>query len=448
MQKKSRKNNIAETVIIIVLLLLIVFSFVINALFYNESKAPLFLEKYYVYVTNEEKTIGNIDEKTAVICDRTLAESAGISNVVLAIINEENDKALLRIAEMDDKNCLLQNDVNGDTILVNRRNVIGLCTNISRSFGKFVTFATASQGIVLLIVLPATIIVLLQALKILDKEDTEEESETDNQNEKERKLKEKKAKEDAKRKKFISEIGAENSDEQEDEDNIYIIEKTDEGIPKILPVTDESEDDEQQEETIFQRIARKKAEKLMAEKAKEEKTEEIIPQQEIKVPEEIISEQVKQEEPYTDLSQFNKPFKPEKSEIKSEPIQIVKPEKSEIESETVQPVKSEESEVKSEPIQLIKPEKSEIKPEIKVSQPVSEPVPVMTEIKSEQPTIKIQKSESNTTEIKKSAPAKKKSVSASASKYSSNKYASKRSSKTSVDDLLKTIDKEKSKINK
>ncbi len=431
MQKKSRKNNIAETVIIVVLLLLILFSFVINALFYKDSEAPLFMGKYYVYVTGEEKTIGNIDEKTAVICDRTLIESAGVSNVVLAIINEDNDKALMRIAEMDDKNCLLQNDVNGDTILVNRKNVIGLCTNISRSFGKFVTFATASQGIVLLIVLPCTIIVLLQALRILDKEDTEEENETTNSNEteKERKLKEKKAKEEAKRKKFISEIGAESTDESENEDNIYVIEKTEEGNAAIIPVNDEAEEteEEQEEETIFQRIARKKAEKLMAEKSKEENPEEIIPEQETKISKEIISEPVKEEEPKIDISQFNKPFKPETQEIKSEPIQIVK---------------TEEPEIKPEPV---------AEPKITVSEPV--PVKTMakpeTEIKLQKPEqeIKIQKSEPQA-EVKKPAPAKKKSVSASASKYSSNKYASRRSSKTSVDDLLKTIDKEKSKINK
>ncbi len=395
MQKGSRKNNIVEAIIIVILLLLIVFSFVINAFFYKDKEAPLFMNKYYIYVTGDENTVQGINPKTAAICDRTLTENIQVGNVVLAIINEDNDKALMRIAELDDKTCKLKSDSSDDTILINRKNVIGFCTNLSTGFGKFVTFATASQGIVLLIVLPCTIIVLIQALRILDKDDSEE-----NESEKERKLKEKKAKEDAKRNKLISE----SKSDEEEEDKIYLIGKDENGKASAVP----ADEAEEQMESIAQRIARKKAEKLRAEKeARENKEEKIV---ESPVP--VIEDKTVQIAPVVEdktIQMTKEPIVEDKTvQMTKEPVAEDKTIKiNNVEENIVDTIQSE-----TELSQFAKPYRPKAEREIKED----------------------------------FKPVKKKS--SSSTKYSANKYATRRSSKTSVDDLLKTIDNEKSKIHK
>ena len=364
MQKKLRRNNVFEVVIMVILLLLIVFAFGVNMLFYKNSAAPKFLGKYYVYVTDEENMDG-IKKDSAVICDGTAIGNLQLQNVVLASVNEDNDKAVLRIVGMDDATYTLRSDFSetDDSVTVPKQNVLALCRWTSSEFGKFVMFATSNAGIVLLIVLPCTIIVLLQAVRILDKDNSSDTSE-----EKNRKAQEKeKAKRNAEAARKNRKAAAE-PDDNEDDNRIY-------RRPEVIKTVDEEEYAEVQK-NVEAKIAA--AEKIYApepEPAKE-------------------PEPVHAEEPVT------------VSEPEEEPVPVPEPE------EEPEPVSVPEPEEEPEPV------------------PVPEPV--------RKPSAS-------------SAP-KKKKTSSSANKYSSNKYtsnAARRSThRTSVDDLLRTIDSEKSRHHK
>lgn len=343
MQKKLRRNNVFEVVIIVILLLLIVFAFGVNMLFYKNSAAPKFLGKYYVYVTDEENMDG-IKKDSAVICDGTAIGNLQLQNVVLASVNEDNDKAVLRIVGMDDATYTLRSDFSetDDSVIVPKQNVLALCRWTSSEFGKFVMFATSNAGIVLLIVLPCTIIVLLQAVRILDKDNG-----SDISDEKNRKAQEKeKAKQAARKNKKV----ADDDDEDEDDNRIY-------RRPEVIKTVDEEEYAEVQK-NVEAKIAA--AEKIYTPEPEPEKEPEPVP--------------LPAEEPAP------------------APVPVPEPE--------------------PEPV------------------PVPEPV--------RKPSVP-------------SAP-KKKKPSSSANKYSSNKYtsnAARRSThKTSVDDLLRTIDSEKSRHHK
>ena len=367
MQKKLRRNNVFEVVIIVILLLLIVFAFGVNMLFYKNSAAPKFLGKYYVYVTDEENMDG-IKKDSAVICDGTAIGNLQLQNVVLASVNDDNDKAVLRIVGMDDATYTLRSDYSetDDSVVIPKQNVLALCRWTSSEFGKFVMFATSNAGIVLLIVLPCTIIVLLQAVRILDKDNHSNTAE-----EKNRKAQEKeKAKRNAEAAKKNRKAAAE-TDDNEDDNRIY-------RRPEVIKTVDEEEYAEVQK-NVEAKIAA--AEKNYAPEPVEEP---------VSVPEPV-------EEPVS---------VPEPEE---EPVSVPEPEE--------------------EPVFVPEPEEEPVSVPEPVEEPVSVPEPVR----------------------KPSAP-KKKKPSSSANKYSSNKYtsnAARRSThRTSVDDLLKTIDSEKSKHHK
>ncbi len=376
MQKKLRRNNVFEVVIIVILLLLIVFAFGVNMLFYKDSAAPKFLGKYYVYVTDEENMDG-IKKDSAVICDGTAIGNLQLQNVVLASVNDDNDKAVLRIVGMDDATYTLRSDYSetDDSIIIPKQNVLALCRWTSNEFGKFVMFATSNAGIVLLIVLPCTIIVLLQAVRILDKDNN-----SDTADEKNRKAREK---EKAKRNAEAAKKNRKAALESDDDDNrIY-------KRPEVIKTVDEEEYAEVQK-NVEAKIAA--AEKIYAPEPEKE------------------------------------PEIPDTLEPVEEPVSVPEPEPVE------EPVSVPEPEPAEEPVSVSE-SVEEILEEISVSKSVKEP-------------------ERTESARKPSAPPapKKKKPSSSANKYSSNKYTSnavRRSThKTSVDDLLKTIDSEKSRHHK
>lgn len=381
MQKKLRRNNVFEVVIIVILLLLIVFAFGVNMLFYKDSAAPKFLGKYYVYVTDEENMDG-IKKDSAVICDGTAIGNLQLQNVVLASVNDDNDKAVLRIVGMDDATYTLRSDYSetDDSVIIPKQNVLALCRWTSGEFGKFVIFATSNAGIVLLIVLPCTIIVLLQAVRILDKDNN-----SDTADEKNRKAKEK---EKAKRTAEAAKKNRKATLESDDDDNrIY-------RRPEVIKTVDEEEYAEVQK-NVEAKIAA--AEKIYAPEPEKEPKPEIID-----TPEPV-----------------------------EEPVSVPEPEPVE------EPVSVPEPEPVEEPAR-----------EISVSESVEE---LLEEISAHE---SVKEPEKTQPARKPSAPPapKKKKPSSSANKYSSNKYTSnavRRSThKTSVDDLLKTIDSEKSRHHK
>lgn len=384
MQKKLRRNNVFEVVIIVILLLLIVFAFGVNMLFYKDSAAPKFLGKYYVYVTDEENMDG-IKKDSAVICDGTAIGNLQLQNVVLASVNDDNDKAVLRIVGMDDATYTLRSDYSetDDSIIIPKQNVLALCRWTSGEFGKFVMFATSNAGIVLLIVLPCTIIVLLQAVRILDKDNNN----SDTADEKNRKAREKeKAKRNAEAAKKNRKSAAESND---DDNRIY-------RRPEVIKTVDEEEYAEVQK-NVEAKIAA--AEKIYAPEPEKE------------------------------------PEIPDTPEPVEEPVE--------------EPVSIPEPEPVEEPVSVPEPEPiEEPAREISVSESVEE---LLEEISSGE-SVKEPERDVRTEPVRKPSAPKKKKPSSSANKYSSNKYTSnavRRSThKTSVDDLLKTIDSEKSRHHK
>lgn len=419
MKKKAKKLNVVGAVVTVVLLLFVVAMFVINMLFYKDTAAPSFFGKYYVYITGDEQKIEGIEKNIAVICDSTYMNNVQVGNVVLAEVNDEKDYAVLRIVGMDETTYTLKSDYSeiDDTITLPKSDAVALCYSKSAGFGGFVDFATTNAGVVILIILPLTIIIVMKAWSILGKEKDDEQKPDDVS---EKKKKEKKAKEDAKRKKADAEksetesqsepesepiqeeneveqqeeVSEENTDDEiysnisdSDEDDVYLIKKDENGDTAIISADDEDEKTEPDVDI----------------------TQYMNPSEEAEQPEEdyepVISVSENNSETVSD-NDFSEPKLPETDEI------IYR------------------NDVPSELPDIISDDVKPSEPVVKtVEKTVPEPV--------------------KTVEKKTSAPSH--THKKSNNRYTSNKYATgarRNNSRTSVDDLLKTIDSEKSKIHK
>lgn len=407
MQEKLKSKRVIEAVIIAVLLLPIILTFSTNMLFYKDSAAPEFMGKYYVYI-NDKENMNNIPKNTAVICEKTDTESIQVNNVILATVNPENDKAVLRVVDMDEDTYTLRSDFADesleepveDSLVINKENALALCKWTSNGFGKFTAFATSNAGIVTMIVLPCTIIVLILASCILEKDTSKKDAPFENaETEKERKAREKKEKAEAKRQKLIDK---KNIADYEDE---------------ILPAEPEYEEEIQEIPDT------------------EEKSEETAPE-----PEKEIIKTVNDDE-YAAVQKTV-----EAKIAAAEKISMSRFETTNLEEDNSEPAPAEEIKVT-----VNQPAAVEEKTKIIKAENIVEDMENTIDISAVKPAAK--------KEISTDVPHKPKPKSSAVrkpsatNKYSSNKYsanAAKRntSSKSSIDDLLKTIDSEKAKHNK
>jgi hypothetical protein len=444
MKKKTSVLNVVEKAVTVLLLLFVVCMFVVNMLFYKDTAAPSF-GKYYVYIAGEEQSIEKINPKTAVICDSELMNNLQVGNVILSVVNDENDYAIVRIAGMDETTYTLKSDYSeiDDTIVVPKENAVALCYLTSDSFGKFISFATTNAGIVVLIILPLTIVILLKSWSLIEKEKLSEKDNSKYKKEKEKKEKQKKAKAEAKLKKSDEKYN------ETQEDDVYLITKDENGDTSIVSADDEQEDDYN-----------------LSEENSEDETEEPeeinIPddEQEIAETAENESEEVISVPPV--FTEEN--IETDVTETISEPEEIPVPDISDNQEteDITEPkihciINNTESDESNDEI-IYRNDIPEKLPDI-ISEPVYERTEEKSEVadKEEPEIVNKEKSEIHviSKEIK-PAPSPKKTSSSSTEKkgnrYSSNRYTNsavrRSSSKTSVDDLLKTIDSEKSRIHK
>lgn len=443
MKKEVSVFNVVEKAATVLLLLFAVCMFIVNMFFYKDTAAPSF-GKYYVYIAGEEQSIEKINPKTAVICDSTLMENLQVGNVILASVNDENDYAIVRIAGMDETTYTVKSDYAeiDNTIVIPKENAVALCYLTSDSFGKFIHFATTNAGIVILIILPLTIVILLKSWSLIGKEKL---SETEiSESEKKKKEKQKKAKAEAKLRK------SEEKNNENQEDEVYLITKDENGETSVIP----ADNDEQENEYNT-------AEENIEEYEPEEPEEINIPddEQETYIPE---NTETAESQPAEEIPSYEEPAAFEENNIETavtetvyentaEPEEIYVPDKNteDAEEPEIQQIVNNNAEpAESNDEVIYRTDVPEKLPDI-ISEPVtvSEPAPA----ENKKPEIHVVSEE-----IKPARPKKKTSSSSSTAKkgnrYSSNKYTNssvrRSSSKTSVDDLLKTIDSEKSKIHK
>lgn len=422
MQEKFKSKRVIEAVIIIILLLPIILTFGTNMLFYKNSAAPEFMGKYYIYI-NDKENMNNIPKNTAVICEKTDVESIEVNNVILATVNPEDDKAILRVVDMDEDTYTLKSDFADesldepieDSLVINKENAMAICRWTSNGFGKFVAFATSNAGIVTLIVLPCTIIVLILASCILEKDKSPEDK-----TERERKAREKKEKAEAKRQKLIDKNN-EKSDETYTEDDDISEENQKINIADIMSdVPEDEEEKENESETEDKAVA-----------APPVKT---INEDEYAAVQKSVEAKIAAAEKIS-ITKFEAAALEEQKELqisssdKTEEIEIPEshPDVDNVEIPKI---------IKSENVNVV---------EAKIEK---------TDISGTESTVEpIKKAETSVhTSKPKNKPAAVKKPSAN-NKYASNKYsaaAAKRNaaSKSSIDDLLKTIDSEKSKFKK
>lgn len=420
MKNKAKKLNVVGAVVTVVLLLFVVAMFVINMLFYKDTAAPSFFGKYYVYITGDEQKIEGIEKNIAVICDSTYMNNVQVGNVVLAEVNDEKDYAVLRIVGMDETTYTLKSDYSeiDDTITLPKSDAVALCYSKSAGFGGFVDFATTNAGVVILIILPLTIIIVMKAWSILGKENDGEQKSEKNSDVSEKKKKEKKAKEDAKRKKADAEK-SEPVQEQENE-------------PETEPEyeTETEIESGQQEESAEEEIIADETDYTESSDSDEDNV--YLIKKDENGDTAIISadDEDEDEEPDVDITQYMNPSEePQQTEEDYEPVISVSENNDSLVSEPESPEADEiiyRNDIPSELPDIIS---DDVKP--------SEPV-VKTVEKAEAEPVK--------TAVKKPSAHKKNN-----NRYTANKYATgarRSNSRTSVDDLLKTIDSEKSKIHK
>lgn len=183
MQKK-KKNSVIENVVIVILIVLVVVVFGVNLLFFNANSAPnLFGKK--VYVTNVSDIEG-ISANSAVISDAAAVDTLTPGNVVLVFTGNDTEKAVLRIQQIDteeDGNTYfyVKNDVpDSSSSKIGKDNIIAKCEWSSPEIGKFITFSKSNLGIVLLLILPCIILILIQSMHLLaNKKDLNPESDDD-----------------------------------------------------------------------------------------------------------------------------------------------------------------------------------------------------------------------------------------------------------------------------
>ncbi|MCL2054802.1 MAG: hypothetical protein FWG90_10280 [Oscillospiraceae bacterium] len=171
-KKKVSWVSVFEVIVIVLLILMIGFMAACNLLIKSDGSATPFLGLTF-YKTNAVNMVPLIPVNTVIVGKASEIESINEHSVILCKLGEHT--TLTRVVQIDTDESgrlfyVVKFDTSppSDTFRVYEENVIAKAVWQMTAFGKFLDFATSTLGIILAVVVPLFLIVLFQAVRIVN----------------------------------------------------------------------------------------------------------------------------------------------------------------------------------------------------------------------------------------------------------------------------------------
>ncbi len=170
MKKSSgEKNNRVSIITTIILLVLIAVVFIFSTVFGSEGSTPSIFG-YNIHVMNGKAMENYIPDSSAVISKVGVIPK--VKEVGLCRLDDQKTVTVLLLAGIEDtedgKVYLFKTTTSEDyeVVKLKENNIVGTANWVSVPLGRVISFATSKMGIVLLLIIPATIILISLLISI------------------------------------------------------------------------------------------------------------------------------------------------------------------------------------------------------------------------------------------------------------------------------------------
>lgn len=163
--KKFSAFSVAEIILIILLIAVIAAMIFIGVVFHKDNTATSVFG-YCFYRTKAVNMETSIPQGTIIVAKESENDSIEAGSVILCKIGEYT--VLTRVTEVQDDAYIVKFDVapDNETFRVERSAVIAKAVWQLEAFGKFIDFATSTVGIIIVLIIPLTIIIAVQVVRI------------------------------------------------------------------------------------------------------------------------------------------------------------------------------------------------------------------------------------------------------------------------------------------
>lgn len=163
--KKFSAFSVAEIILIILLIAVIAAMIFIGVVFHKDNTATSVFG-YCFYRTRAVNMEPGIPQGTIIVAKESAKDSIDKGSVILFRIDEYT--VLTRVTEVQDDAYIVKYDVapDNETARVKKSDVIAKAVWQLEAFGKFIDFATSTVGIIIVLIIPLTIIIAVQVVRI------------------------------------------------------------------------------------------------------------------------------------------------------------------------------------------------------------------------------------------------------------------------------------------
>ena len=163
--KRFSAFSVAEIILIILLVAVIAAMIFIGVVFHKDNTATSVFG-YCFYRTKAVNMETSIPQGTIIVAKESENDSIEAGSVILCKIGEYT--VLTRVTEVQDDAYIVKFDVapDNETFRVEKSAVIAKAVWQLEAFGKFIDFATSTVGIIIVLIIPLTIIIAVQVIRI------------------------------------------------------------------------------------------------------------------------------------------------------------------------------------------------------------------------------------------------------------------------------------------
>ena len=163
--KRFSAFSVAEIILIILLISVIAAMIFIGVVFHKDNTATSVFG-YCFYRTKAVNMETSIPQGTIIVAKESENDSIEAGSVILCKIGEYT--VLTRVTEVQDDAYIVKFDVapDNETFRVEKSAVIAKAVWQLEAFGKFIDFATSTVGIIIVLIIPLTIIIAVQVIRI------------------------------------------------------------------------------------------------------------------------------------------------------------------------------------------------------------------------------------------------------------------------------------------
>lgn len=163
--KKTSAVSAVEIILIILLAAVIAAMVFVGVVFHKDNTATSIFG-YSFYRTKAVNMEPNIPQNTVIIAKKSEISSITEGSVILCKIGEYT--ALIRVTQVQDGAYIVKFDAapENETARVESSSVIAKAVWQFEAFGKFLDFATSTVGIIIMLIIPLSIIIAVQIVRI------------------------------------------------------------------------------------------------------------------------------------------------------------------------------------------------------------------------------------------------------------------------------------------